>query len=111
MIEEPSYMTALHALVPEVKEKNICVVFDGRANVTYWEKYDAEPPAAEEILAELKKQVIEWDRVKYYRDRKEYLPDPYDLIWMLYNDIKCGNIESGSFMSSLNESVEKFPEP
>ena len=62
-------------------------------------------------ILELKKQVIEWDRVKYYRDRKEYLPDPYDLIWMLYNDIKCGNIESGSFMSSLNEAVEKFPEP
>ena len=51
MIEEPSYMTALHALVPEVKEKNLCVIFDGRANVTYWEKYDAEPPLYLIILA------------------------------------------------------------
>ena len=75
MREDPSYITALHALVPEVKEKNICVIFDGLANVTYWEKYDAEPPSAEEILAEFKKQIIEWDNIKYYRDRKEYLPD------------------------------------
>ena len=110
MIEEPSYVTALHALVPEVKEKNISVVFDGFANVTYWEKYDADPPSNEEILAEYKKEVIEWDKFKYHRDRKEYLPDPYDLIWMLYDDIKCGNIKSGSFVSSLDEAVEKFPE-
>ena len=107
---EPSFITALHALVPEVKEKSIPVIFDGFGNVTFWELHDREPPSSQEILEELRKQVIEWDKQKYYRDRQENLPDAYDLLWMLYDDIKCGNIEEGSFVSIIDEIIKKFPE-
>ena len=106
---EPSFTTALHVLVPEVKEKSIPVIFDGFGNITFWEIYDKEPPSSQEILEELRKQVIEWERLKYYRDRRESLPDAYDLLWMLYDDIKCGNIEKGSFVSIIDEVVERFP--
>tara|TARA_A100001201_G_scaffold112837_1_gene96669 strand:- start:272 stop:610 length:339 start_codon:yes stop_codon:yes gene_type:complete len=110
-LTEPSFITALHALVPEVKEKNIPVVFDAMGTVTYWENYDHEPPSQKEILAELKRQVVEYDYFKYYRDRKNNLPDPYDLLWILYQDIKNDDVKNGAFVSLLDKVVEKYPEP
>ena len=41
--------------------------------------------------------------------RKETLPEPYDLLMMLHEDIKTGNIQSGSFVSIIDSVMEQFP--
>ena len=41
--------------------------------------------------------------------RKQSLPDPYDLLIMLHEDIKNGNIQSGSFVSIIDSALKQFP--
>ena len=41
--------------------------------------------------------------------RKKSLPDPYDLLLMLHEDIKSGNVEGGSFVSIIDNALKQFP--
>ena len=36
--------------------------------------------------------------------QKNNLPDPYDLLWILYQDIKNDNVKNGAFVSLLDSS-------
>jgi len=109
-VQEPGLLEAVYALRPELKDKS-SFVMDAQGNITYWGDHDSDPPTNQEILQELQRQVDLWNKFKYYRDRKESLPNPYDLLWILYEDIKSGNVENGSFVSLLDEVLEKYPAP
>ena len=107
--EDPSYITAIQALRPNLVEKDIQFHINGQGDIIFWEDYYNEPPKREEVLEELAKQAKEYAEYSFYRLRKQDLPEPYDLIWKLYDDIKCGNIENGSFVSLLDSVVKKYP--
>ena len=108
-IEEPSYITALQNLRPNIVENNIEYHINGSGKVIYWEDRENEPPTQEEVNQEYQKQLKEFAEQALYRMRKETLPEPYDLLMMLHEDIKTGNIQSGSFVSIIDSVIEQFP--
>ena len=107
--EEPSYITALHNLRPNIVENNIEYHVNGKGKVIYWEDSENEPPTQEEVNQEYQRQLKEFAEQAFYRMRKEILPEPYDLLLMLHEDIKTGNIQNGSFVSIIDSAVEQFP--
>ena len=107
--EEPSYITALQNLRPNIVENNIEFHINGNGKVIYWEDRENEPPTQEEVNQEYQKQLKEFAEQALYRMRKETLPEPYDLLMMLHEDIKTGNIQSGSFVSIIDSVIEQFP--
>lgn len=109
-IDSPDLISAVHALRPNVEKNRICFAINGDATISHWEDSETDPPTKEEILNELQKQIDLHIKFKHYRQRKENLPNTYDLLWILYQDIKNGNLEHGSFVSLLDDIVEKYPE-
>ena len=107
--EEPSYTTALKQLRPKLANNNIEYHIDAKGNVIYWEDRDEEPPTREEVNQEYQRQLKEFAEQAFYRMRKQSLPDPYDLLLMLHEDIKSGNVESGSFVSIIDDALKQFP--
>ena len=107
--EEPSYMTALKQLRPRSADNNIEYHIDGKGNVIYWEDREKEPPTREEVNQEYQRQLKEFAEQTFYRMRKQNLPEPYDLLLMLHEDIKNGNVESGSFVSIIDNVLQQFP--
>ena len=107
--EEPSYITALQNLRPNIVENNIEFHLNGNGKVIYWEDRENEPPTQEEVNQEYQKQLKEFAEQAFYRMRKQSLPDPYDLLLMLHEDIKNGNVESGSFVSIIDNALKQFP--
>ena len=107
--EEPSYTTAIKQLRPNLQDNNIEFHINGHGKVIYWEDRENEPPTQEEINQEYQKQLKEFAEQAFYRMRKQNLPEPYDLLLMLHEDIKSGNIEGGSFVSVIDNVMKKFP--
>ena len=107
--EEPSYTTALKQLRPRLADNNIEYHIDGKGNVLYWEDREKEPPTCEEVNQEYQRQLKEFAEQAFYRMRKQNLPEPYDLLLMLHEDIKNGKVESGSFVSIIDNVLQQFP--
>lgn len=108
--DTPSYISAIKSLRPNIVKNNTQFHVNGKGEILFWEDWDNPPPTPQEVNEELDKQIELYEKYEYYRQRKENLPDPYELIWILYNDIKCGNIDKGSFISLLDEMVDRFPD-
>ena len=78
-----------------------------------WEDKEngTEPPAWEEIQAEVGREVVIYNYYLYERNREKAYPHVKEQLDMLYHDIKNGNLENGSWIAAIEKVKEEHPKP
>jgi len=69
------------------------------------------PPTWEEIEQQMMYDVHVWHYYKYERNRKAGYGHWTDQLEMIYNDLKDGNLENGTWIKMIDEVKSKYPKP
>jgi len=102
----PGSDTALHILRPGAKWDILGTEF------LAWEDPEGrEPPTWEEVESEIVRQVEIYNYYLYERNREKEYPEIKDQLDMLYNDIKSGNLENGSWIAAIDQVKQNNPKP
>lgn len=64
-----------------------------------------------QIQDEIQRLQTEYNNTSYQRSRKSEYPSIQDQLDKLYHDIKTGNLETGSWITSIEEVKIKYPKP
>lgn len=105
-IRLPGVDTAIKYLRPDAKWDLYNRTF------TRWEcPNGSEPPAWEEVEAQVQRDVETYNYYLYARNREADYGDWKDQLNILYDDIKSGNLENGKWVQMVEAVKEKHPKP
>jgi len=104
----PGVDTAIHTLRPNARFD-----FDyGTQTFLDWDDDEGrEPPTWDELQAEVIREVEIYNYFLYERNREEQYPEIKDQLDMLYHDIKNGNLNNGTWISTIDSVKENNPVP
>lgn len=102
-----SITEALVSLCPNAEFNVIGEVYSG----IIWKSPNIRMPSEQEIENEITRLRIDFDRKKYQRQRITEYPSIGDQLDKLYHDIKSGNLETGTWIASIEAVKEKYPKP
>ena len=74
-----------------------------------WLTDDVTPPTDAEIQDEIDRLQAEYDAKQYQRDR--VYPSIGDQLDMLYHDIKAGTLETGDWITAIEQVKTNNPKP
>jgi len=74
-----------------------------------WLTDDVTPPTDAEIQDEIDRLQAEYDAKQYQRDR--VYPSIGDQLDMLYHDIKAGTLETGDWITAIEQIKTNNPKP
>ena len=95
---------ALTSLVPNAK----WILKEDEDNLE-WLSDDITQPTDAEIQAEIDRLQTNYDAKQYQRDR--VYPSIGDQLDMLYHDIKAGNLETGDWITAIEQVKTDNPKP
>lgn len=104
----PGVDTAIQTLRPNCKYD-----YDyGTKIFLEWEDVEGrEPPTWDELEEEIIREVEIYNYFLYERNREEQYPEIKDQLDMLYHDIKNGNLNNGTWISTIDSVKENNPIP
>jgi hypothetical protein len=81
-------------------------------NILDWNCPDGtQPPSWEEVEQQIIKDVETYNYYAYSRDRKKEYGSWEEQLNMIFDDLKSGNLETGSWVSMVESIKEKYPKP
>jgi hypothetical protein len=109
----PGLETAVEVLRPGAKwDMDVSGHQQGKSLFTRWEDdQNREPPTWNEIEEEVLRERRIYDWFEWERQRERLYPDWRDQFDMLYNDIKSGNIENGTWIAAIEKVKREVPKP
>ena len=102
----PGIDSAIKSLRPDAKYDLVNKTF------VAWEcPNGSEPPSWDEIEQRIQEDVVVYNYYAYARNREKEYGDWKHQLNMLYDDIKSGNLENGSWVTFVEEIKSRHPKP
>ena len=76
-----------------------------------WKDTNTPKPTQEELIAEYNRLQSEYEFKEYQRLREKKYPSIQEQLDALYHDIKAGNLETGTWIASIEAVKENYPKP
>jgi hypothetical protein len=109
--KEPSLENAIRKLRPNVVYWNVLIDSESKKFTDWCDPTESEPPTWEELSFEIHKLNCAWQYYEYARKREELYGDIKEQLDMLYHDIKDGNLNSGKWVSHIENVKNQIKKP
>jgi len=104
----PEYGDAILELRPG---KPFSISENDYSTLNWYDDSDNDKPTEKEILDKMNELMERYNNSLYRRQRYSDYVSVEEQLEMLYNDIKSGNLENGSWINHIDEIKSKYPKP
>jgi hypothetical protein len=104
----PEYADAILELRPG---KAFSISENDYSTLNWYEENDDEKPTESEILSKLDEMIEKYNASLYRKNRYLEYASVEEQLEMLYNDIKSGNLENGTWINHIDSIKNNHPKP